>query len=220
MIEAATFGFLRELSENNNREWFQANKDQFETVKANFSSFVEEVLQGVKSIEPQFYDTQAKDCIFRIYRDVRFSKDKRPYKTHLAAAFGKGGKNSGKIDYYLHLQDGETFLGGGIWQPTGEQLGRLRQEIDYAPQSLKSIIEDNNFRKHFPLLHGDKLVRPPKGYTEDHPDIDLLKYKEMFFMKKFSNAEVLSQDFVEKVLAHILILKPYVDYTNELFYGE
>jgi uncharacterized protein (TIGR02453 family) len=220
MIEAATFGFLRELTANNHREWFHAHKAEFEAAKANFLTLVEEVLAGIKVIEPRFYDTQAKDCLFRIYRDVRFSKDKKPYKTHLAAAFGEGGKNSGKIDYYFHLQDGESFLGGGIWQPTAEQLAKLRQEIDYAPEGLKSIIEAENFRKHFPILHGDKLVRPPKGYTEDHPDIALLKQKEMFFMKKFTNQEVMSKDFAEKLLSHMAVLKPFVDYTNELFYGE
>lgn len=220
MIAESTFAFLRKLEENNNREWFHGNRKEYDTAKENFVQFADEVFDDVKAFEPRFYDTQIKDCIFRINRDVRFSKDKSPYKTHLSAAFGEGGKSSGKIDYYFHLQNEETFIGGGMWQPSTENLAKFRQEIDYAPQKLKEIIENPIFKENFPLIYGEKLKRAPKGYSEDHPDIGLLRYKEMFFWKKFTNQEVKSPKFKDQLIEHIKILKPYVDYLNELFYGE
>ena len=220
MIAESTFAFLRKLEANNTREWFQENRGEYDAAKDNFVQFADAVFDEVKAFEPRFYDTKIKDCIFRIYRDVRFAKDKRPYKTNLSAAFGEGGKSSGKIDYYLHLQNDETFVGGGMWQPTAENLGKFRQEIDYAPEKLKEIIENPVFKNAFPLIHGEKLKRTPKGYSEDHPDIDLLRYKEMFFWKKFSNEEVKSPHFKTQIVQHIKILKPFVDYLNELFYGE
>lgn len=220
MIAESTFEFLRKLADNNNREWFHANKSEYEKAKENFVLFSDELLTEVKQIEPRFYDTQIKDCIFRINRDIRFSKDKSPYKTHLSAAFGVGGKNSGRIDYYFHLQNEETFLGGGMWQPSAEHLAKFRQEIDYSPKTLKAIIEAPEFKKSFPLIYGEKLKRAPKGYREDHPDIELLKYKEMFFWKKFSNEEVKSPGFKDTVINQVKTLKPFVDYLNELFYGD
>ncbi len=220
MIAESTFAFLRNLAENNHREWFIENRALYDTAKANFVEFCEEVLEEMKAFEPTFYDTRIKDCIFRINRDIRFSKDKRPYRNYLAAAFGEGGRNSGKIDYYFHVQNDETFIGGGLWQPTTAQLAQFRQEIDYSPDALKEIIEAKDFRKHFPLIYGEKLKRAPKGYTEDHPDIELLRYKEMFFWKKFSNEEVKSPGFKADLLHHMQVLKPYLDYLNELFYGE
>lgn len=220
MIAESTFAFLRKLAANNNREWFTENRALYDSARENFVEFCDEVLLEVKAFEPSFYDTQIKDCIFRINRDVRFSKDKSPYKTHLAAGFGRGGRNSGKIDYYFHLQDEETFIGGGMWQPTAEQLSKFRQEIDYSPDTLKEIIEAKDFRKYFPLIYGGKLKRAPKGFAEDHPDIELLRYKEMFFWKKFSNAEVKSPGFKTDLLHHMKVLKPYLDYLNELFYGD
>jgi uncharacterized protein (TIGR02453 family) len=218
MIKASTFAFLRALTDNNTREWFQEHKSEFEAAKDNFTTFSDSILKELKEVEPKYYDTRIKDCIFRIYRDVRFSKDKKPYKIHLAAAFGENGKNSGKIDYYFHLQDQETFLGAGIWNPTAEELAKFRQEIDYNPEELKSIIDDPEFKKHFPLVHGEQLKRAPKGYAEDHPEIHLLKYKSLFFMKKFSNEEVLSPEFKENLLKHMERLKPFVDYLNEILY--
>ena len=220
MIAEPTFVFLRKLEANNNREWFTENRALYDAARANFVEFCDEVLQEVKTFEPTFYDTQIKDCIFRINRDVRFSKNKSPYKTHLSAAFGKGGRNSGKIDYYFHLQNEESFIGGGLWQPTTEQLAKFRQEIDYAPDTLKEIILSEDFKKHFPLIYGEKLKRAPKGYAEDHPDIELLRYKEMFFWKKFSNEEIKSPGFKADLLHHMKVLKPYLDYLNELFYGD
>lgn len=219
MIAESTFKFLSDLSVNNNREWFNSHKDRYETARQDFIEFADKFLGELKEIEPAFYDTQIKDCIFRIYRDIRFSKDKSPYKRHFAAAFGIGGRRSGKADYYLHIQNHGSFLGGGMWNPNREQLANFRQEIDYSPQTLKDIIYNDRFRTHFPVISGEQLKRGPKGYPLDHPDIELLRYKEMFFMKTFANEEVLSDDFIDKLITHAAILKPFLDYLNELVYG-
>ena len=220
MIQEVTFEFLRKLEANNNREWFLENKNEYEISKANFVGFCSEVLDKLKEIEPSFGNTQIKDCIFRINRDIRFAKDKRPYKNNLSAGFGAGGRNSGKIDYYFQLQNGETLLGAGMWQPTTTNLAKFRQELDYNPEILKSIIKSKEFMESFPLISGEKLKRPPKGYDENHPEIELLKYKELFFIKKFSNQEVKANNFSEILFDNMKIIKPYIDYLNELFYGE
>lgn len=216
MIAESTFEFLRKLSRNNNREWFQANKTEYEAVRQNFVDFADKFLDELKATDPALYDTQIKDCIFRIYRDVRFSKDKSPYKLHFSAAFGAGGRKSGKSDYYLHIQDHGSFLGGGFWNPTREELAILRQEIDYSPMRIKDIIYNPKFKSRFPAISGDQLVRAPKGYSEDHPDIDLLKYKEMFFMRTYSNEEVKSRHFLNTIVEDAKLLKPFLDYLNEL----
>lgn len=218
MIREATFEFLRNLEQNNNREWFSANRVLYDEAKQNFTDFCAEVLELLVSIEPDFANTLVKDCIFRINRDIRFSQNKAPYKNNLSAGFGVGGRNSGKIDYYFQLQNDSSFLGAGMWQPTPTNLAKFRQEIDYNPELLKGIIESKEFKDTFPIVHGEKLKRPPKGYSEEHPDIELLKYKELFFVRKYSNAEILKDGFVNRLFEDMKILKPYIDYLNELFY--
>ncbi|MCP9769858.1 DUF2461 domain-containing protein [Lacihabitans sp. LS3-19] len=219
MIQEATFEFLRKLEVNNNREWFLENKNEYEIAKANFVDFCEEVLEMLKVIEPSFANTQIKDCIFRINRDIRFAKDKRPYKNNLSAGFGAGGRNSGKIDYYFQLQNGETMIGAGMWQPSSENLAKFRQELDYNPEVLKGIIDTPKFKDAYPIVHGEKLKRAPKNYSEDHPEIELLKHKELFFVKKFSNEKVKQKDFLKQLFYHLEVIKPYIDYLNELFYN-
>lgn len=220
MIKESTLEFLKNLEENNTKEWFEMNRKWYETSKSNFVDFCSLILNEMKQFEPDFSNTNIKDCIFRINRDIRFSKDKSPYKNHFSAAFGPGGRNSGKIDYYIQLQNGKTSIGGGMWQPSVANLAKFRQEIDYSPETLKNIIESKEFRKHFPEIYGEKLKKAPKGYDPEHPEAELLKYKELFFFKTFTNDEVFSENFQEIILNHFKILKPYIDYVNELFFGE
>lgn len=218
MIAKTTFNFLNQLQQNNNREWFQDNRSQYEQSKENFIEYCANVLKELCLFHPEMANTQVKDCIFRINRDVRFSANKAPYKNNFSAAFGPGGRKSGKIDYYLQIQpNNESILGGGLWQPSPENLAKFRQEIDYNPEVLKKIINNKTFQKSFPIIHGERLKNVPKGYPADHVDAELLKYKEMFYIKKYNDVEFVSSDSIIGLIIDCKTLKPYLDYINTLF---
>lgn len=219
MLTNTTLGFLEDLAENNNRDWFTENRKRYEAAKKEFEIVVTKLIKGVSQFAP-LPNTEAKDCIFRINRDVRFSKDKSPYKQWFSAALGVGGRHSGRTDFYLHIQAGESFLGSGMWAPEPKHLAKFRQEIDFNPQALKSIIEAPEFRAYFPEIWGETLKRAPKGYAEEHPDIDLLKRKQLFFMHKYTDDEITSPGFVDEVVKGCRLIKPYCDYLNFLFFEE
>lgn len=221
MLTHHSLQFLRNLEQNNNREWFHANRKDYEQTKEEFENLCQEILTGVAQFQENLLNTTVKSCILRINRDIRFSADKSPYKKYVAAGFGPGGKSSGKVDFYLHIQpNNESFLGGGMWAPTGPQLASFRQEIDYSPHIIKGIIEADTFHNYFNEVHGEKVKKMPKGYAIDHPDIELLKYKQLFFVHKYSDDIVTDKNFAEEVINGCRILKPYLDYINNLFYGE
>ncbi|MCU0338615.1 MAG: DUF2461 domain-containing protein [Spirosomaceae bacterium] len=220
MLTKATIDFLKDLAANNHREWFDVHRKRYETAKKDLEGLVQTLLTGVGEFE-NLPNTTVKDCIFRINRDIRFSKDKSPYKQWLSAAIGPGGRHSGRIDYYLHIQpQGESFLGAGMWNPTPKHLAKFRQEIDFNPQSLKGIIEEADFRAFFADIWGESLSRAPKGYAEDHPEAALLKRKQLFFMHKFPDDELIQPDFAPKIIHGCRLLKPYCDYLNYLFFDE
>ncbi|GAB3697358.1 DUF2461 domain-containing protein [Spirosoma flavus] len=216
----ATLTFLRDLVQNNNREWFQTNRPRYDAAKAELCNVVEQVLAGLAPYEP-LANTSVKDCVFRINRDIRFSKDKKPYKSNLAFAIGPGGRHSGRIDYYVHIQpDNQSFLGAGMWQPTPSNLAKFRQEVDYNVDELRDIIENDTFKAYFPEAHGEQLKSMPKGYPVDHPEIDLLRRKELFFMHRFTDKDVLGANFVDELIRGCRIIKPYCDWLNYLFFDE
>lgn len=221
MLTHTSHQFLKNLELNNNREWFHANRKDYDQVKEDFENLCQMVLAEIVNFQENLLNTSVKSCIFRINRDVRFSVDKSPYKNHLAAAFGPGGRKSGKVDFYLHIQHNEkSFLGGGMWFPTSTQITSFRQEIDYSPNRLKNIIEEKKFKSYFNEIHGEKLKKTPKGYSAEHPDIELLKYKELFFIHRFTDEETLNKTFVSEVVYGCRILKPYLEYLNNLFFIE
>lgn len=221
MLSHHSLQFLRNLEQNNNREWFHANRKDYEQTKAEFENLCQEILTGVAQFQENLINTSAKSCILRINRDIRFSADKSPYKKYVAAGFGPGGKSSGKVDFYLHIQpNNESFLGGGMWAPTSTQLASFRQEIDYSPHIIKGIIDANSFKNYFNEIHGEKVKKMPKGYSVAHPDIELLKYKQLFFIHKYTDKIVMDKTFADEVINGCRILKPYLDYINNLFYGE
>jgi len=221
MLTHHALRFLSNLEQNNNREWFHANRKDYEQTKEEFEDLCQEILTGIAQFQENLLNTTVKSCILRINRDIRFSADKSPYKKYLGAGFGPGGKSSGKVDFYLHIQpNNESFLGGGMWAPTGSQLASFRQEIDYSPHIIKGIIEEENFKSYFNEIHGERVKKMPKGYATDHPDIELLKYKQLFFVHKYTDKEVLSENFSLEVIRGCKILKPYLDYINNLFFGE
>jgi uncharacterized protein (TIGR02453 family) len=220
MFTQPSLEFLKDLAQNNNREWFTANRPRYEAAKSELEKIVVQLLGSVGEFE-NLTNTQPKDCIFRINRDVRFSKNKDPYKHHLSAAIGPGGRHSGRTDFYLHIQpNGESLLGAGMWNATPKQLAAFRQEIDFNPKALTDIIANDKFRQYFPEIWGESLKKAPKGYSEDHPNVDLLKRKQMFFMHKFTDAEVTSPDFVDKIVEGCRLIKPYCDFLNTVFFDE
>lgn len=216
-IIKSTFQYLQDLKNNNTREWFHANKKRYDTVKSDFEETIKELIGSISEFE-NMTGVEVKHCNYRIARDVRFTNDKAPYKSWLSASFSEGGRKSGRVDFYLHVQENDSFLGGGMWSPTPEHLAKLRQEIDYNSQELKSIILNDDFVKMFGDIQGEFVKSSPKGYSKDHPDISLLRFKQMFFTHKFTKEEVCSPDFVKKVTETARTLKPFLDYLNSLFF--
>jgi uncharacterized protein (TIGR02453 family) len=217
---APTLAFMRDLVKNNNREWFHENRPRYDAAKAELCAVVERVLTGLSPFEPMA-NTAVKDCIFRINRDIRFAKDKAPYKSNLAFAIGPGGRHSGRIDYYVHIQPGnQSFVGAGMWNPTPANLAKFRQEVDYNAAELKNIIEADAFKTYFPEASGEVMKTTPKGYPADHPEIDLLRRKELFFMHRFTDKDVLKANFADDIIQGCRIIKPYCDLLNYLFFDE
>ena len=216
-ITTNTFQYLKDLKDNNTREWFHANKKRYEKIKADFEETIKELIGSIGEFE-NMTGVEVKHCNYRIARDVRFTNDKVPYKTWLSASFSEGGRKSGRMDYYLHIQEGESFLGGGMWAPTPEQLFKLREDIDYNAQELKAIIYHPDFVKMFGEIQGEFVKSSPKGYSKDHPEIELLRKKQMFFWHKFTKEQVCSPEFIITITETARILKPFLDYLNVLFF--
>lgn len=217
MLQQSTFAFLSDLDENNNKVWFDENRKRYEAAKKDFEQFVGELLQANVAVIPELDGRNPKDCIFRIFRDVRFSKDKIPYKNNFGAGFGK---NERKVvhsaGFYLHLQPGNnSFIGGGVWMPEAVSLKAIRQEIDYNFDEFKQIIEARSFRKAFDSLDtSDKLKKKPQGYEEDNPAIEYLKLKSFTAGAPVSDKELLGAKSIQHLAGLVKEMKPLVDFLN------
>lgn len=216
MIQPRILKFLKEIKKNNNRPWFEKNRPQYENAKADFLFFVEGLIKEMAKFDPPIGSLTAKDCLFRINRDVRFSKDKSPYKTNIAAYFNKGGKKSNGAGYYIHIEPGKSFAAGGMWQPLPADLSKIRQEIDYSFDDWKKMVGGSSFKKYFPdgVIAQDALIRPPKGYDESNPAIHFIKMKNFFVTKYFTDAEVQNKSFVKDVAASFKAMKPLIAFLN------
>jgi uncharacterized protein (TIGR02453 family) len=217
-ISPSLFPFLTQLAANNNREWFAANKKAYDTEKLAFDKVIEYLLKTIGAFE-DIDGQRVSDCAYRIYRDVRFSADKSPYKRHFACSFEQGGKKSGRAGYYLHLEPGNCFLAGGAWGPSKEQLAAIRQEIDYNPSELLGILENHDFKALFDKIEGEALKTAPKGYDKDHPNINLLRQNQYYVLHKYTDAEVLAPGFLEKFVSHCRTMKPFADWCNMVCFG-
>ncbi len=209
-ISPSTLQFLRDLSENNNREWFKENKKRFEAAKANMKAFAEILLH-----EMQKHDKIESTKLYRIYRDVRFSKDKTPYKNSLSGNFTRATKLL-RGGYYFHIEPNNSFIGGGFWQPSTADLKRLRQEFAADPEPLRTIIQSEDFKRAFGTLQGEQLKSSPRGYAKDHPSVDLLRYKQFLVSQTFTDKEVLSEDFALKLSEGFKAMRPFFDYMSEV----
>lgn len=216
MYSQFTFDFLTDLAKNNNREWFHSQKKRYETIKKEHELIVGKLIEEIGEFE-DLTGVQVKDSSYRINRDVRFSSDKSPYKTWLASSYGKGGKKSIHHDYYLHIQpNGQSGIAGGMYAPTSEQLAKFRQEVDYNPQEFKDIILNPTFVANFGYLKGTELKSMPKGYPKDHPEIAILRKTQCYVWHSFTDAEVMSANFTQKVSEICRVMKPFLDWLNQV----
>lgn len=201
MLKENVIPFLSELAKNNNKPWFDENKKWFQKANNDFKKFVDELIPYLAQTDSFLNGLEAKDCVYRIYRDVRFSKDKTPYKTHFGANIAPGGRKGKKAGFYLHIDpSGESITGGGIYQPEAPMLKALRTEFYQVPEELLEILEDKNFKKFFPGLWGDKLKLAPKGFDKEFEHIDLLKYKSYVVIGTLSNKDIESNNFMQKLI--------------------
>ena len=215
MIQQSTLQFLKALAKHNNRDWFLANKAKYDLAKADYLLFVESVLNGIQKTDNTLAELAPKQCVFRINRDVRFSKNKDPYKTNFGASFSKGGKKIQCAGYYFHLEPGASFIGGGLWMPMAPELKKVRQEIDYCFKEFSSVINQKKFQTNFNELDSsNKLVRPPKDYEIDNPAIEYLKLKSFIVSLPITDAELLDKDLVKKVLTTFQAMTPFISFLN------
>ncbi len=211
--------FLSGLGKNNNKQWFEANREQYEQAMNQFEVLVGQLIAGLGKVV-DLDGVTPKDCMMRIYRDVRFSKDKSPYKTGLGAGIVPGGRKSGRIGYHLHLQpDGKSMAAGGLWEPTPQQLSKFRQAMDAGAGPFKKILSSAQFKRHFQELTGEKVKTAPQGYPSDHPEIELLRYKQVCVMERFDDKAVASPEFPALVLESLKAMKPFIDYLNQAAMG-
>lgn len=214
MLKASTFSFLTNLSKNNNKLWFDEHKPQYESAKADFEQFIEKLLVAVCKTDSSVSSQKAKDCIFRIYRDVRFGHDKTPYKVNLSAAFGRGGRKGPEAGYYMHVQPGKSFIAGGIWMPDAPVLKNIRQEIDYNIKDWQKILDNKAFKKLYPDVSGEKLKTLPKGYDADNPAIEYLKMKSFIVSHPVKDTELKNEKAIDVIAAYCAAMKPFIDFLN------
>jgi uncharacterized protein (TIGR02453 family) len=216
MVEKATLQFLEALRKNNNREWFEANRKKYEAAKENVKAVTEKLIQALGEQDEEIGQLLAKDCTFRINRDVRFSKDKAPYKSNMSCIFSKGGKNSDKSGFYVHIEPGEAFVGAGYWAPEAKKLAAVRQEIDYNFEEWKKIISSKKFKDSFGELSKENVLqRPPKGYDEHNPAIEYLKLKSFIVRKKLTDEQLTDKNFVKTIVNIYTVVKPMLDFLDE-----
>ena len=210
------FQFLIDLKFNNNRPWFNDNKDRYLSTKNDFDTFIESLIVLLKEQDKSIDVSSAKECVFRIYRDARFSKNKEPYKTNFGAFISKGGRKSAYAGYYIHLEPDNSFMGGGIYQPSPALLKSIRTQIFENCDEYKGILEQKDFKKQFPVLHGEKLKMAPKGFPKDFEEIYLLKNKHFVVSKKIENEIWLEGDPLSTILKSYKMQQQFNEFLNRI----
>ncbi|MCX6271286.1 MAG: DUF2461 domain-containing protein [Bacteroidetes bacterium] len=209
--------FLTELGKNNNREWFDANRDRYLQCKKTFEDLCDLVIAGIQQSDPTLGPLKAKDCTFRIFRDTRFSNDKTPYKLNMGCYLARGGRKSIYAGYYLHLEPGgKSFAGGGLYMPPAENLKLVRQEIFYNVEEFKKILKAKDFVKTFTSLDlmGDELKKAPQGFPPEWPDINLLKFKHFVVGKYYSDEELNNDKLKDLYISNFKAMQPMVAFIN------
>jgi uncharacterized protein (TIGR02453 family) len=217
VISPKTFDFLKNLTQNNNREWFTENKNHYIESQGNLTTFIEELIQEMADFDPELAKIDAKKSLFRIYRDTRFSKDKTPYKTNFGASLGMG-KGSQKGGYYLHVEPGKSFIAGGIYMPDSAVLKELRKEISLYGNEFLAILDNKDFKKHFPELdQDDKLKKIPQGFEKEDPMAEFLKLKNFIVVYYLKDEEILNKEAAKNLAKIFKLMKPLNDFLNAPF---
>jgi len=209
-ISKSILDFLTVLKNNNSREWFNEHKPEFQVEQQKAKEFYSALEEQLKS-----HDEIDKFKLFRIYRDVRFSKDKTPYKPHFAGSFSRA-TNRLRGGYYLRIRPGESFLAGGFWEPNKEDLLRIRKEFEMDTTEIRSIITNKTFVKYFEKLIGNSLKTAPRGFDKEHPDMDLIRMKQFIVVRNFTDEEVLAPSFFEEITQSYKAMRPYFDYMSDV----
>ena len=208
--------FLSNLSENNNRDWFNDNKKTFVKLKEDFENFIQELIPKINEIDPTIGQVEAKNCVFRIYRDVRFSKNKAPYKTHFGAYIASGGRKSKTCGYYMHIEPEQAFIAAGLYAPESSILKEIRYEIMDNTENFKKIIENKEFKKYYSGLVGEKLKTAPKGFPKDFKDLELIKFKSFEVVHSVDKDDVSLGNLEKHILDAIKVAVPYNRFFNKV----
>lgn len=222
MLAPSTLAFLRSLAKHNDRAWFEENRDRYEKAKADAETLVGYVIQRLARTDADIEGQLPKKCLFRIHRDVRFAKDKSPYKTHFGAYLAKGGKKSDLAGYYLHLEPGASFAAGGLWMPMPPALAKVRQEIDYCYEEFRTLLAASPFRKRFGDLRLDdevRLTRMPKGYEADNPAAGYLRLKGFIASCPLPDAILTSENASKAISDAFGALTPLIRFLNRSLEG-
>jgi len=217
MLQSSTLKFLKELKKNNNKLWFDAHRKQYEAARNDFEVLIQAVLDKHSKNDPDLKGLTAKKCMFRINRDIRFSKDKSPYKTNLGASMDKGGKKSGLAGYYFHMEPGKSFLGGGIWMPQPDFLRKIRQEIDYCFDEFTKILSAKKFKTLYKELYiGEdvRLTKVPQGFEKNNPAAEYLKFKSWLVLADIDDSTLTSKDLLNKTVDAFCVMQPFVKFLN------
>ena len=223
MLSKETLQFLDDLKANNNRDWFLENKKRYEAFKKDYQQLVADLLDAMKPLDPSLEMLEVKNCTFRINRDIRFSKDKTPYKSHLGIWLSSGAKGLNRSGYYIHLEKGASFIAGGLYCPESEDLKKMRKEIAYFHDDLEAILVEKDFKMEFGDFdrnEKDTLKNPPRGYDKEHPAIELLKLKSFESSQKIEFSAAAKKDFVGVMSQKLIALKPLNDFINRALTSE
>lgn len=213
-IHQSGFDFFTALGNNNNRDWFNANRETFETEQNKIEAFADALLAELNKNDV-IETPSGKKSLYRIYRDVRFSKDKTPYKTHWSGSFKRATKYR-RGGYYFHIEQGNSFVAGGFWGPSKDDLKLIRENIAFDGQPLREILNAEAFVSAFGTLKGEQLKTTPKGFDAEHEAIDLLRYKQFLLIRKFSNDQVLKDNFLAEAAATFQHMRPFFDHMSEI----
>ena len=214
LIKKESMDFLKKLSKNNTREWFSTNKDKYTDAHENIVSFAGALLAEMNKHD-NIETTSGKASLFRIYKDVRFSKDKTPYNTHWNGGFKRATKKL-RGGYYFHIEPGKTFVAGGFWGPSTEDMKRIREDIAANHEDLEQILADKTLIKTFEKMQGEQLISAPRGYDKNHEAIELLRYKQFLLKHEFSDEEVLSPGFAREASNVFKKMRPFLDYMSDV----